>query len=102
MEGLDGLLKCSIHIVSFNNPDEYFQHEREVEHERNEDHLCASCGSEVNGTGPRVQRTFTAKLIPDKRTHHRANCKSCQDKEDAAHIQRMIAEGKIKPEQVVK
>jgi hypothetical protein len=95
MEGLDGILKCYVHKVSFNTPTEYFDHEREIEHERNENHLCGNCGSEIKGKGPRVQVKFVAKLVPDKLHHPRANCKKCQDEIDKATIERLKAEGKI-------
>jgi len=101
MEGQDGLLKCSIHNFSTNSPDEYFQHEREFEHERNETHLCGSCGSEVTGEGPRTTRTFTAKLVPDKVHHPRHNCPTCQERVDKEILERLVAEGKIKKEQIV-
>ena len=45
MEGLDGLLKCYDHNVSFNSPDEFDQHEAEVPHTYSGTTKCLDCGT---------------------------------------------------------
>lgn len=88
-DGLDKLFQCSIHKVSFDTPDEYYQHERDVEHHRRFTKHCTSCG-EVN-----VSREETAKIPFGKMTPQESKCRACQEEQDIKTVERLKAEGKI-------
>lgn len=68
MKGLDGLLKCFTHNVSFNDPDEFYQHCNEVPHKYSGSCKCDDCG-EMN-VGIEVDEEI-------KSAKGQARCKEC-------------------------
>lgn len=84
MQGLEGLLKCYDHNVSFNDPEEMEQHKADEVHTYGGTAPCQDCGAknqEINFTG----KLEKGKLPP-------AICKECE----LAYIEELKKKGLIK------
>lgn len=99
MKGTKGIFKCFIHDVSFDEASEYYQHEREQEHEYSGSLKCSvcdcsfDCECSVNNKKEHHTRPIKireGKLVPE------TMCPGCEAKEEQRIIEKLKAEGKIK------
>ena len=91
MKGMEGLLKCDIHNVSFDTPTEFNEHLNEKSHTSSGETLCADC----------ISRGIKERIIVDpkhsqKGSHVSQNCSDCETRIEERIIDKLKKEGKIK------
>jgi len=69
MQGQEGLLKCSVHNVSFNTPEEFYKHKDDVPHGATGTTKCEDCGCKNCPQDP--NETAKGKIL-------KARCPECE------------------------
>jgi len=89
-DDLSGILKCYVHNVSFDTPEEFYQHEGAFDHTQTGDTICKDCWE-------RERKIERVQIDPDiANGKHKGRCEKCQEEMEDEIISKLEKQGKIK------